>query len=134
VKVDRPGRGDVIRGWDAAVRGLSTGFVWVNAGKRDLALDLGRPEGQEVARCLATKADVFLENFAPGVAHRLGLGYPDLQQANDRLVYCSISGYGQTGPYANRKAYDLLVQGEAGLILTTGQPEAPAQAGPPITD
>ncbi len=134
IKLERPGRGDVIRGWDAAVRGPSTGFVWVNAGKRDVGLDLGRPEGQEVARSLATKADVFLENFAPGVAQRLGLGYPDLQQANDRLVYCSISGYGQTGPYANRKAYDLLIQGEAGLILTTGQREAPAKVGLPITD
>src|SRR5215467_5414003 len=134
VKLERPGRGDVIRGWDAAVRGLSTGFVWVNAGKRDLALDLGKPEGRGVARRLAAKADVFLENFAPGVAQRLGLSYPDLQRDHERLVYCSISGYGQTGPYANRKAYDLLIQGEAGLILTTGQPEAPAKVGLPITD
>jgi len=134
VKLERPGRGDVIRGWDAAVRGLSTGFVWVNAGKRDLALDLGKPEGQRVAHSLAAKADVFLENFAPGVAERLGLGYPALQRVNERLVYCSISGYGQNGPYANRKAYDLLIQGEAGLILTTGTREAPAKVGLPITD
>jgi itaconate CoA-transferase len=134
IKLERPGRGDVIRGWDQAVRGLSTGFVWVNAGKRDLAVDLGRPEGREVARRLALGADVFLENFAPGVAARQGLAYSELEAENPRLVYCSLSGYGQSGPYAARKAYDLLVQGESGLILTTGYEEAPAKIGLAITD
>lgn len=134
IKLERPGRGDVIRGWDSAVRGLSTGFVWVNAGKRDLAVDLGRPRGREVVQRLSAGADVFVENFAPGVAARSGLGYSDLESRNARLIYCSLSGYGQTGPYAGRKAYDLLVQGETGLILTTGYEEAPAKVGLPITD
>jgi crotonobetainyl-CoA:carnitine CoA-transferase CaiB-like acyl-CoA transferase len=116
------------------VRGLSTGFVWVNAGKRDLAVDLGRPEGRQVARRLALGADVFLENFAPGVAARQGLAYRDLEAENPRLIYCSLSGYGQSGPYSTRKAYDLLVQGETGLILSTGYKEAPAKIGLAITD
>ena len=79
-------------------------------------------------------ADVFLENFTPGVAGRLGLGYQELQSINPRLVYCSISGYGQDGPYRDRKAFDLLIQGEAGLIATTGYPDRPAKVGPPVAD
>ncbi len=134
VKIERPGRGDVVRGWDSAVHGLSTGFVWVNAGKRDIAIDLGGDEGQEVARRLAERADVFCENFAPGVAARLGLGSDRLGEANPRLVYCSLSGYGQSGPYRDRKAYDLLIQGEAGLIATTGSPQEPAKVGVPVAD
>lgn len=134
VKVERPGRGDVIRGWDSAVRGLSTGFVWLNAGKRDLVADARRPEGREVILRLAARADVFLENFAPGVAGRLGLSQAELRRSNPRLVYCSLSGYGQTGPYRDVKAYDLLVQGESGMLLTTGYPDAPAKIGLPITD
>ena len=103
IKIERPGRGDVVRGWDSAVRGLSSGFVWVNAGKRDLALNVSRREGREAAQRLAVSADVFLENFARGVAGRLRLGYPDLRPSNPRLVYCSLSGYGQTGPYAGAR-------------------------------
>ncbi|HUZ21874.1 MAG TPA: CaiB/BaiF CoA-transferase family protein [Acidimicrobiales bacterium] len=134
VKVERPGEGDVIRGWDRVVRGLSSGFVWLNANKRDVAVDLHRPEGREVLRRLAGRSDVFLENFAPGVADRLGLGYAELSEANARLVYCSLSGYGHDGPYRDMKAYDLLVQGESGILLTSGTPEAPAKVGLPITD
>ena len=134
VKIERRGRGDVIRGWDEAVHGLSTGFVWVNAGKRDVAVDMARPEGREVVKRLALQADVFVENFSPGVAARMGLADADLRPLSPRLVYCSLSGYGQSGPYRDRKAYDLLVQGEAGVLLTSGYPEAPARVGVPITD
>lgn len=134
IKLERPGQGDVIRTWDQSARGLSTGFVWINAGKRDLAVDLGQDEGRDVVRRLALNADVFLENFAPGVAAHLGVGYEELSAGNPRLVYCSISGYGQDGPYSGRKAYDLLVQGEAGLILSTGSADSPAKIGIPIAD
>lgn len=134
VKVERPGQGDVIRGWDQAVRGLSTGFVWLNANKRDLAVDLTQPEGRVILQRLAATSDVFLENFAPGVAERLGLGYAELSADNPRLIYCSLSGYGHDGPYRDAKAYDILVQGESGILLTSGTPEAPAKVGLPITD
>jgi crotonobetainyl-CoA:carnitine CoA-transferase CaiB-like acyl-CoA transferase len=134
IKLERPGRGDVIRGWDSAVRGLSTGFVAVNANKRDVGVDLGRPEGREVVRRLVQGADVFLENFAPGVAARMGLADSDLRPGNPRLIYCSLSGYGQSGPYKDRKAYDLLVQGESGILASTGYPGAPAKVGIAIAD
>lgn len=134
IKIERPGEGDVIRGWDNAVRGMSTGFVWVNAGKRDLTVDLRRPEGRQIVARLAQGADVFLENFAPGVADRLGLGHEELLNASPRLIYCSLSGYGQDGPYRDVKAYDLLIQGESGLLLTNGTPDEPAKIGVPITD
>ena len=134
VKVEQPGRGDVIRGWDSVVRGLSTGFVAFNAGKRDVTVDAKTPQGRQVLRRLAASADVFCENFAPGVAARLGVGPDDLRAADPRLVYCSLSGYGQDGPYRDVKAYDLLVQGESGLLLANGTPDAPAKIGIPITD
>ena len=134
IKIERPGSGDVLRGWDHAVRGLSTGFVWVNAGKRDLALDLGTAEGRKIVRQLAARADVFAENFAPGVADRLGLGYADLTADHPGLVYCSVSGYGHDGPYRDAKAYDLIIQGESGILLTNGYPDAPAKVGMPVTD
>ena len=134
IKIERPGSGDVLRGWDHAVRGLSTGFVWVNAGKRDLAVDLGTAEGRKIVRQLAARADVFAENFAPGVADRLGLGYADLAADHPGLVYCSVSGYGHDGPYRDAKAYDLIIQGESGILLTNGYPDAPAKVGMPVTD
>jgi itaconate CoA-transferase len=134
IKIERPGTGDVLRGWDDAVRGLSTGFVWVNAGKRDLALDVGMAEGREIARRLAARADVFAENFAPGVADRLGLGYQELAADHPGLVYCSLSGFGRDGPYRDAKAYDLIIQGESGILLTNGHPGAPAKVGVPVTD
>lgn len=134
VKIERPGRGDVVRGWDHVARGLSSGFVACNAGKRDVAIDLGSDEGRGVARRLALSADVFLENFSPGVAARLGLADADLRPHRPELVYCSLSGYGQTGPFRDVKAYDLLVQGESGVLLSNGYPEAPAKVGLPVTD
>jgi itaconate CoA-transferase len=134
IKIERPGSGDVLRGWDRAVRGLSTGFVWVNAGKRDIAVDVGTAEGRDIARRLAATADVFAENFAPGVADRLGLGYPDLAAGHPELIYCSLSGYGHDGPYRDAKAYDLIIQGESGILLTNGYPDAPAKVGLPVTD
>ncbi len=134
IKIERPAVGDVLRGWDHAVRGLSTGFVWVNAGKRDLALDVNTAEGREIARRLVARADVFAENFAPGVADRLGLGYHELAAAHPGLVYCSLSGFGQDGPYRDVKAYDLIIQGESGILLTNGYPDAPAKVGLPVTD
>ena len=134
VRVEQPGRGDVLRGWDSAVRGLSTGFVAFNAGKRDVTVDAKTASGREVLQRLAASADVFCENFTPGVAARLGVGWDDLSAADPRLVYCSLSGYGQNGPYRDVKAYDLLVQGESGLLLTNGTEDAPAKIGIPITD
>ncbi len=134
IKIERPGQGDVVRGWDHVARGLSSGFVACNAGKRDVAIDLATEEGRAVARRLALSADVFLENFSPGVVARLGLSEADLRAENPALVYCSLSGYGQSGPYRDVKAYDLLVQGESGILLSNGYPDAPAKVGLPITD
>lgn len=134
IKIEPPGRGDVVRGWDAIVHGLSTGFVAFNLGKRDIKLDAKKPEGREVLRRLTAGADVFVENFAPGVAGRLGVGPQDLRAENPRLIYCSLSGYGQDGPYRDVKAYDLLVQGESGILLSSGTEDEPAKVGLPITD
>lgn len=134
IKIERPSSGDVVRGWDQAVRGLSTGFVWVNSGKQDIAVNVRAAEGRRIVRQLAARADVFAENFAPGVAERLGFGYADLAADNPRLVYCSLSGYGHNGPYRDAKAYDLIVQGESGILLSNGYPDAPAKVGLPITD
>ncbi|MBI4529697.1 MAG: CoA transferase [Deltaproteobacteria bacterium] len=134
IKVERPGVGDVIRHWDSVVRGLSSGYVWLNRNKRSLTIDVKKESGKEILCRLAEKADVFFENYAPGVVERLGLGYGRFKEVNPRLIYCSLSGYGQDGPYRSVKAYDLLIQGEAGIIATTGYPDRPAKAGIPIAD
>ncbi len=134
IKVERPGIGDLIRHWDKAVRGLSSGYVWLNRNKRSLTVDVKQEKGREILHRLVRNADVFFENYAPGVAERSGLGYEKLKSMNARLVYCSLSGYGQDGPYRDVKAYDLLIQGEAGIIATTGYPEKPARAGISIAD
>ena len=134
IKVEKPGTGDVIRGWDTAVKGLSSGYVWVNGNKKSFTIDMKKPAGLEILRRLAARVDVVLENFAPGVAERLGLGAHELTGANPRLIYCSLSGYGQDGPYRNMKAYDVLIQGEAGIIATTGYPDAPAKVGISMID
>ena len=134
IKLEKPGTGDLIRQWDSAVRGLSSGFVWLNGNKRSFAVDVKKKAGLEALRRLADRMDVVLENFAPGVADRLGLGAAELCARNPRLVYCSVSGYGQDGPYRDVKAYDLLIQGEAGIIATTGYPDKPAKVGVPIID
>jgi itaconate CoA-transferase len=134
IKIERPGDGDASRGYDRTVQGLSSHFVWVNRSKESLALDVKRPEARQVLERLLLKADVFLQNLAPGAAERLGLGAEDLRKKNPRLIWCGISGYGPAGPYASKKAYDLLVQCEAGLLSVTGTPEAPSKAGIPAAD
>jgi itaconate CoA-transferase len=134
IKMEKPGTGDLIRNWDSAVRGLSSGYVWLNGNKRSFAIDVKKKAGLEALLRLADQVDVVLENFAPGVADRMGLGSADLCARNPRLIYCSLSGYGQDGPYRDVKAYDLLIQGEAGIIATTGYPDKPAKVGLPIID
>lgn len=134
IKLERPGAGDVIRGWDTAVHGLSSGIVWIGPNKKSFAIDVKKPQAKEILRRLALKVDVVLENFAPGAAARMGLGAEELRSANPRLIYCSLSGYGQTGPYRDVKAYDALIQGEAGLIMTTGFEDRPARVGVSVTD
>ena len=134
IKIERPETGDASRGYDATVKGQSSHFVWVNRSKESLALDVKRPEAREVLRRLLGKADVFLQNLAPGAVERLGLGAEELRKQHPRLIWCGISGYGPSGPYASKKAYDLLVQCEAGLLSVTGTPDAPSKAGIPVAD
>lgn len=134
IKLERPGTGDLIRHWDKAVRGLSSGYVWLNRNKRSVTVDVKKDRGQEIVHKLVRTADVFFENNAPGVAERAGLGYEKLKSLNPRLIYCSLSGYGQDGPYRDVKAYDLLMQGEGGIIATTGYPDKPAKASIAIVD
>ena len=134
IKLEKPGTGDLIRNWDSAVKGLSSGYVWLNGNKRSFVVDVKKKGGIEALHRLADRVDVVLENFAPGVADRMGLGAAELCARNPRLIYCSLSGYGQDGPYRDVKAYDLLIQGEAGIIATTGYPDKPAKVGLPIID
>ena len=133
VKIERPVTGDVVRGWDSAVRGLSTGYVWVNAGKKSVVLDLTKEEARGSLRSLIRDADVFVENLGPGAAARLGVGIDDFAD-QPGLIALSLSGYGQDGPYAEMKAYDLIMQAETGILLTNGSPAEPAKVGLPITD
>jgi itaconate CoA-transferase len=134
IKVERPGGGDAARGYDQTVNGLSSHFVWTNRSKESLTLDVKHQAAKEVLERLLAKADVFLQNLAPGAAERLGLGATQLRARHPRLIWCGISGYGPAGPYADKKAYDLLVQCEAGLLSVTGTPEAPSKAGIPVAD
>jgi itaconate CoA-transferase len=134
IKVERPGAGDAARGYDRSVHGLSSHFVWVNRSKESLALDVKHPAAREILARLLARADVFVQNLAPGAADRLGLGAAELRARHPRLVWCGISGYGPAGPYADKKAYDLLVQCEAGLLSVTGTPEQPSKAGIPVAD
>jgi len=134
IKVERPGDGDFARAYDERVRGLSSHFVWVNRSKESVALDLKQPAAQAVLRQLVGRADVFVQNLAPGAAARLGLSAPALRSAHPRLVVCDISGYGGDGPWRDRKAYDLLIQSEAGFLSVTGTPADPAKAGCSIAD
>ena len=134
IKIERPGVGDAARSYDTTVKGLSSHFVWVNRSKESLALDVKHPEAQGVLRKLLAGADVFVQNLAPGAVERLGLGAAELRARHPKLVWCGISGYGPAGPYAHKKAYDLLVQCEAGLLSVTGTPEAPSKAGIPVAD
>ena len=134
VKVERPGRGDFARDYDTVVNGLSSHFVWLNRSKESVTADLKDPDQFGRVRELVAGADVFVQNFAPGAAERLGLGADDLRRDHPGLIHCSISGYGSTGPYRDAKAYDLLIQAEAGLVSVTGTEEHPAKAGIPAAD
>ncbi|MER5436284.1 CaiB/BaiF CoA-transferase family protein [Streptomyces sp. NPDC002588] len=134
VKVERIDGGDFARGYDTAARGLASHFVWCNRGKESIALDLKDPRGLDVVRRLIADADVFVQNLAHGAAARLGLDAATLCAAHPRLVAVDISGYGAEGPYADKRAYDMLVQCEAGLVSVTGTPEQPVKAGIPAAD
>ncbi|AYG83805.1 Acetyl-CoA:oxalate CoA-transferase [Streptomyces hundungensis] len=134
LKVERPDGGDFARGYDTAARGLASHFVWCNRGKESVALDLKDPRGLDIAHRLIADADVFVQNLAQGAAARLGLDAASLCAAHPRLVAVDISGYGAEGPYAHKRAYDMLVQCEAGLVSVTGTPEQPVKAGIPAAD
>jgi crotonobetainyl-CoA:carnitine CoA-transferase CaiB-like acyl-CoA transferase len=129
VKIERPGAGDVTREWDTLAAGLSSGFVWVNRGKRSVALDVKDAASRPALERLIGESDVFLQNFTPGWAARMGLDEPAVRAVRANIVYTEITGYGPDGPYAERNAYDLVMQGEAGLISVTGSPDAPARVG-----
>ena len=134
IKVERPGEGDFARTYDTTVKGLSSYFVWLNRSKQSLTLDLKSPEGSVVMSRLLERADVFVENLAPGAARRLGLAPEALHERHPRLVACSVSGYGAEGPYAAKKAYDLLVQSEVGLVSLTGTEGHPSKVGISVAD
>jgi itaconate CoA-transferase len=134
VKIERPGVGDVTRGWDTVAAGLSSGFVWMNRGKRSVALDVKDPAARPALEALIAASDVFLQNFTPGWAERVALDEPAVRALRPDVVYTEISGYGPDGPYAGRNAYDLVMQGEAGLISVTGTPEEPARVGVSLCD
>jgi len=134
IKIERPGTGDFARAYDASVRGQSSYFVWLNRSKESITLDLKKPGGPEILDRLLARADVFVQNVAPGAADRLGTSPADLHARYPRLIVCSVSGYGSTGPYADRRAYDLLVQSEAGLLSLTGTPDQPSKVGISVAD
>jgi crotonobetainyl-CoA:carnitine CoA-transferase CaiB-like acyl-CoA transferase len=134
IKVERPGTGDFARGFDGTVHGQASYFVWLNRGKESIELDIKSADGQEVLAALLQRADVLVQNLAPGAAERAGLGADELRARHPRLIICSISGYGSGGPYQHKKAYDLLVQCEAGLLSVTGTPGQPAKAGISVAD
>jgi itaconate CoA-transferase len=133
IKVERP-EGDFARHYDSVVHGESAHFVWLNRGKESVVLDLGRDEDKALMEALLAKADVFVQNLKPGAVAKLGFAVERLRRQYPRLIVCSISGYGEGGPYARRKAYDLLVQAEVGLASITGGPEAPARVGVSVCD
>ncbi len=134
IKVERPGVGDFARHYDTTVNGMASHFVWVNRSKESLTLDLKKPEAREVLARLLDRADVFVQNLAPGATDRLGFGDATLRARNPKLIVCSISGYGASGPYRDQKAYDLLVQAESGLISINGSVDAPAKAAISVAD
>jgi len=131
IKVERPG---VARAYDERVRGQASHFVWCNRSKESLTLDVKQPSAQQILEQLLTKADVLVQNLAPGAAARLGLSHEALRSRHPRLIVCDISGYGAGGPYQDKKAYDLLIQSEAGFLSITGTPEEPSKAGCSIAD
>ena len=134
IKIERPGSGDFARHYDERVRGLASHFVWTNRSKESLTLDVKHPQAQDVLAGLLERADVLVQNLAPGAAARLGLSYAALCDKHPRLIVCDISGYGANGPYQDRKAYDLLIQAESGFLSITGTPDEPVKAGCSIAD
>lgn len=134
IKIERPEGGDFARTYDQKVRGMSSWFVWLNRSKQSLTLDLKRTEAREVVEKLTASCDVFMHNLAPGAARRAGLKSEALLAGNPRLIVCEISGYGSEGPYRDKKAYDLLVQFETGVVSITGTPESPCKAGISVAD
>ena len=138
IKVERPGTGDFARGYDSRVKGLASHFVWTNRSKESLTLDLKHAEATPILARLLERADVLVQNLAPGAAVRMGLSHEALAPAHPRLVVCDISGYGddaeRPGPYRDKKAYDLLIQSESGFVSITGSPDEPAKAGCSIAD
>jgi crotonobetainyl-CoA:carnitine CoA-transferase CaiB-like acyl-CoA transferase len=134
IKVERPDGGDFARAYDRAVDGESAYFVWLNRNKESLTLDLKQPEARELLAALLERADVFIQNLAPGAIDRLGFGATALRERHPRLITCDISGYGAGGPYTQKKAYDLLIQSEAGVLSVTGTPETPCKVGISIAD
>ncbi|HEY4958158.1 MAG TPA: CaiB/BaiF CoA-transferase family protein [Caldimonas sp.] len=138
VKIERPGIGDFARGYDSRVKGLASHFVWTNRGKESLSLDLKHGAAPVILARLLAKADVLVQNLAPGAAARMGLSFADLREAHPRLIVCDISGYGddpaRPGPYRDKKAYDLLIQSESGFLSITGTADEPAKAGCSIAD
>jgi crotonobetainyl-CoA:carnitine CoA-transferase CaiB-like acyl-CoA transferase len=134
IKIERPGAGDFARGYDHTVHGQASYFVWLNRGKESLELDVKSAAGQAVLAALLARADVLVQNLAPGAADRLGLAADQLRGRYPRLISCSVSGYGPDGPYRGKKAYDLLVQCEAGLLSVTGTPDEPVKAGISVAD
>ena len=133
IKLERA-EGDFARGYDHVVRGESAYFVWLNRGKESIAVDLKQAGDLALVKRMLARADVFIQNLAPGAAGRLGLGHAELRAEHPRLITCDISGYGETGPYAEMKAYDLLVQAESGLASITGRPEGPGRVGVSVCD
>ena len=135
IKIERPGSGDFARGYDERVRGLASHFVWTNRSKESLTLDVKHPDAADLLkRLIVEQADVVVQNLAPGAAARLGLSYEALAAVKPGIIVCDISGYGADGPYRDKKAYDLLIQSEAGFVSVTGTPDEPSKAGPSIAD
>jgi itaconate CoA-transferase len=133
IKIERP-EGDFARGYDNLVHGESAYFVWLNRGKESVVLDLTRDDDKALLEAMLARADVFVQNLKPGAVGKLGFAFERLRRDYPRLIMCAVSGYGETGPYAQRKAYDLLIQAEAGLASVTGGPEAPARVGVSVVD
>ena len=134
IKIERPATGDFARGYDSRVKGLASHFVWTNRSKESLTLDVKHAEAASVLARLLQRTDILVQNLAPGAAARLGLSFEALHQKHPRLIVCDISGYGDSGPYRDKKAYDLLIQSESGFLSVTGTPDEPSKAGCSIAD
>jgi itaconate CoA-transferase len=134
IKVERPGTGDFARSYDTLVQGLSSHFVWINRSKESISLDLKQENAHHILNRLVERADVFVQNLTPGATERLGFGTDELRKRHPKLIVCDVSGYGASGPYRDKKAYDLLVQCEAALVSVTGTPETPSKSGIAVAD